>query len=502
MKILHRSQIQEADQQTIALEPISSIALMERAAKACLEWIVQRYDNNQPFWLICGSGNNGGDGLALYRLLTTKKYPCRLFEYPMGQNPSKDYTQNRKRIQEEDIKKLTPDIFDSLHKEVILIDALLGTGLNRPVTGALKKIIQTLNALPNLVFSIDIPSGLFSEFNGDNPSQGIVQAHHTLSFQMPKLAFLLPEMGAKAGQFHLLDIRLLPSYLKEAKTHHYYLTSQMANSCFRPPNKFDHKGINGHHLLMAGSKGKMGAAVLAAQAALRTGLGKLSILTPQCGVEILQNTIPEAMVETNTGKYCLSGYYGLKYDTVSLGPGLGTDSETKDFLETFFTENNAQMVIDADAINLIALHPEWISKLPKNTILTPHPKEFEKLVGTWKDDKDKLERLTGFSQQNQLICILKGAHTAIALADGNIWFNSSGNPGMATAGSGDVLTGIIGGLLAKGYPPETAALLGVYAHGRAADIRRKSLSIPFMLASDIIDGLNGVWKEMENTVRK
>jgi NAD(P)H-hydrate epimerase len=219
-------------------------------------------------------------------------------------------------------------------------------------------------------------------------------------------------------------------------------------------------------------------------------------------VEILQNTIPEAIVETNTGKYCLSGYYGLKYDTVSLGPGLGTDSETKDFLETFFTENNAQMVIDADAINLIAAHPEWIDKLPKNTILTPHPKEFERLVGAWKDDKEKLERLSHFAQKNQLICVLKGAHTAIALPDGKIWFNSSGNPGMATAGSGDVLTGIIGGLLAKAYTPETAALLGVYAHGRAADLQCQFLSPPFMLASDIIDGLNEVWKEMENSAQK
>lgn len=502
MKILHQSQIQEADRQTIAQEPITSIDLMDRAAMACREWIVERYDNSQSFCLLCGTGNNGGDGLALYRLLTDKQYPCTLFEFPLGQNPTKDYAQNRKRVNIAKIQKLSPEGLSSLPKDVIIIDGLLGTGLNRPVSGALKKIIQTLNTLPNLVFSIDIPSGLFSEFNGDNPSQGIIQAHHTLSFQMPKLAFLLPEMGAKAGQFHLLDIRLLPSYLKEVKTHHYYLTSQMANSCFRPPNKFDHKGINGHHLLMAGSKGKMGAAVLAAQAALRTGLGKLSILTPQCGVEILQNTIPEAIVETNTGKYCLSGYYGLKYDTVSLGPGLGTDSETKDFLETFFTENNAQMVIDADAINLIAAHPEWIDKLPKNTILTPHPKEFERLVGAWKDDKEKLERLSHFAQKNQLICVLKGAHTAIALPDGKIWFNSSGNPGMATAGSGDVLTGIIGGLLAKAYTPETAALLGVYAHGRAADLQCQFLSPPFMLASDIIDGLNEVWKEMENSAQK
>jgi NAD(P)H-hydrate epimerase len=387
MKILHQSQIQEADRQTIAQEPITSIDLMDRAAMACREWIVERYDNSQSFCLLCGTGNNGGDGLALYRLLTDKQYPCTLFEFPLGQNPTKDYAQNRKRVNIAKIQKLSPEGLSSLPKDVIIIDGLLGTGLNRPVSGALKKIIQTLNTLPNLVFSIDIPSGLFSEFNGDNPSQGIVQAHHTLSFQMPKLAFLLPEMGAKAGQFHLLDIRLLPSYLKEVKTNHYYLTSQIANSCFRPPNKFDHKGINGHHLLMAGSKGKMGAAVLAAQAALRTGLGKLSILTPQCGVEILQNTIPEAMVETNTGKYCLSGYYGLKYDTVSLGPGLGTDSETKDFLETFFTKTIPKWsLMPMPSTSLLPI-PNGLTNSQKTPYSPPIPKSLKDWLGLGKKTK-------------------------------------------------------------------------------------------------------------------
>ncbi|MBL6665982.1 MAG: NAD(P)H-hydrate dehydratase [Flavobacteriaceae bacterium] len=380
---------------------------------------------------------------------------------------------------------------------MIIIDGLLGTRLNRPVSGVLKKIIQALNSLPNTVLSIDIPSGLFPEFNGENAADGIVQAQHTLSFHAPKLAFLLPEQGEKAGQFHLLDIKLSASFIDEVETPHHYLTSEMAKSRYLSSAKFDHKGTNGHLLLMAGSKGKMGAATLAAKAALRTGLGKLSILTPQCGVEILQNTVSEAMIEFNKGKDCLSGHYGLNHSTISMGPGLGTHSETQHFLNSVFTQSQAAMVIDADAINLLAAQPELLKKLLPNSILTPHPKEFERLIGRWKDDQEKLERLRDFVQNNQLICILKGAHTAIALPDGNIWFNSSGNPGMATAGSGDVLAGIIGGLLAKGYTPESAALMGVYAHGRAADLQGQLLSYPFMLASDIINGLNEVWMEME-----
>lgn len=502
MKILNQSQIREADRQTIRMEPIASIELMERAAKACFHWICQRYDTDQKFALLCGTGNNGGDGLAIYRMLREKKYPCRLFEYLLGQKPGIDYTQNRKRIKVEDIKKLNPEDLSSLPKEIILIDALLGTGLNRPTEGPLKKIIQALNALPNTILSIDIPSGLFSDFNTDNPPEGIVQATHTISFQMPKLSFLLPECGEKVGHFHLLDIGILPSYLEKVKTPYHYLTPKIAESFFKSPKKFDHKGNNGHLLLIAGSSGKMGAAVLAAQAALRTGTGKLSVLTPRCGIEVLQNSVPEAMIEINTGINSISGFYGSDYSAISIGPGMGTATETKDHFKSVLTSSTAQMVIDADAINLIAADAELKEQLPKNAILTPHPKEFERLVGPWKNDQEKLKRLGLLAQNHQLICVLKGAHTAIALPDGHIWFNSSGNPGMATAGSGDVLTGIIGGLLAKGYAPESAALLGVYAHGRAADLQSEFLSTPFMLASDIINGLNWVWREIENAAQK
>ena len=497
MKILQKSEIKEADRQTILMEPISSLELMERAANACFHWILQHYSTSQKFCLLCGSGNNGGDGLALYRMLCEKKYTCTLFEYQLGMDPAEDYSLNKLKIGNKKIKALTPESISNIQKNEIIIDALLGTGLNRPVKGTLKKIIQALNTLPNTVLSIDTPSGLFSDFNTDNPPDGILQANHTLSFQMPKLSFLLPECGDKAGHFHLLDIGILPSYLKKIKTPYHYLTPKIAESFFKPPKKFDHKGSNGHLLLIAGSVGKMGATVLAAKAALRTGTGKLSVLTPRCGIKILQTTIPEAVIELNSGVNAISGYYGLNYKTISIGPGMGTAKETKDYLQSVLVSSKAQMVVDADAINLIAAHPELKEQLPKNTILTPHPKEFERLVGSWKNDQDKLERLSRFTKNHQIICVLKGAHTAIAFSDGNIWFNSSGNPAMATSGSGDVLTGIIGGLLSQGYSPKEASLLGVYAHGFAADIRIKALSKPYLLASDIIKGLNGVWKSME-----
>ena len=497
MKILQKSQIQEADRQTICLEPIASIELMERAAKACFQWICQHYNTDQKFTLLCGTGNNGGDGLALYRMLRQKKYSCTLFEFPLGKTPSEDYSQNKLKIGKENINALTSESLSKIQKDEIIIDALLGTGLNRPVKGTLKTIIQTLNALPNTILSIDIPSGLFSDFNTDNPPEGIVQATHTLSFQMPKLSFLLPECGEKAGHFHLLDIGILPSYLEKVKTPYHYLTPKIAESFFKSPKKFDHKDNNGHLLLIAGSSGKIGAAVLAAQAALRTGSGKLSVLTPRCGIEILQNSIPEAMIEINNGINLISGYYGLEYKVIAMGPGIGTTAETKDYLQSVLVSSKAQMVIDADAINLIATHAQLKEQLPKNTILTPHPKEFERLVGSWKNESEKLDRLTDFCQKHHVICLLKGAHTVMAMPDGKLWFNSSGNPGMATAGSGDVLTGIIGGLLAKGYSPKEASLLGVYAHGFAADIKIQALSQPYLLASDIIKGLNSVWKTME-----
>lgn len=499
MKILNSSQIRETDRQTIACEPIASIELMERAAIACRDWIIERFTPAQSFSIICGSGNNGGDGLALFRLLTEKKYPCQLYVFPLEKQPSPDYRENLTKINPNQVGKLTPKNLSLISDNDIIIDALLGSGLNRPVAGPLKKIIQILNGLHNTVISIDLPSGLFCEHNANNPAEGIVQADHTLTFQNPKLAFLLPERGQKAGTFDVLDIGLLPSFMEKISTSNYYLTADEACSYYRPSQKFDHKGSNGHLLLIAGSRGKMGAAVLAAKAAMRSGLGKLSVLSPLCGIDILQNSVPEAMVEINNGNYFISGYYGLKYSTIALGPGLGTAPETMAFFKALLSENPSQMVIDADAINLLATQPDLLKKLPENSILTPHPKEFERLVGPWKDDQEKLERLRGFVIENQLICVLKGAHSAIALPNGNIWFNSSGHPGMATAGSGDVLTGIIGGLLVKGYAPETATLLGVYAHGRSADLLASTLSVPFMLASDLISGLNAVWKEMESS---
>ncbi len=498
MKILNQLQIHEADRQTIRMEPIASIDLMERAAKACFEWICQNYNTDKKLILLCGTGNNGGDGLALYRMLRQKKYKCTLFEFELGKISSHDYNLNKSKIAEENFKELTHESLSQIQKNEVIIDAILGTGLNRPVEGSLKRIIQVLNGMPNTILSIDIPTGLFSDFNHENHPNGIVKATHTLSFQMPKLAFLLPEYGEKSGHFDLLDIGILPSYLEKVSTPYHYLTAEKAKIYFKTPKKFDHKGSNGNLLLIAGSRGKMGAAILAARAALRTGAGKLSVLTPKCGIDILQNTIPEAIIETNYGVNSISGYYDLNYNTISIGPGMGTNSDAKKFLESVLTSSSAQMVIDADAINIIAEHPKLKEILPKNSIITPHPKEFERLVGSWKTEQEKLKLLIQFSANHNLICILKGAHSAIALPDGNIWFNSSGNPAMATAGSGDVLTGIIGGLLAKGYTPMEASLMGVFAHGYSADILCESISPAFMLASDLINGLNSVWRKFEN----
>jgi hydroxyethylthiazole kinase-like uncharacterized protein yjeF len=498
MKILNRIQILEADRQTLRKASISSTALMERSAMACMHWITAHYTTNQVFAIFCGTGNNGGDGMALCRLLTEKKYNCSLYEYPLSETPAKDYQLNKAKIKGTSIKKLTAKAVASLPGNVVVIDALLGTGTNRPVEGVLKEILCGLNQLPNPVISIDTPSGLMSEYNSKNPAEGIVQAQHTLSFLRPKLAFLLPERGGKAGIFHLLDIGLDPKFLEEVKTPLRYLTVEKTKNIYRSPNKFDHKGNNGHLLVVGGSKGKMGAVVLAAKAGMRTGAGKLSVLCPQSGIEILQKSIPEVMIENNSGIDSISGYYGLNHNTIAVGPGMGTDPQTTAFMTSLLSQPKAQLVIDADALNMMAKEKQLLKKLPKNTVLTPHPKEFERWVGSWQNDQQKIQLLTDLTERYQVICVLKGAHTAVALPNGSVWFNSSGNPGMATAGSGDVLTGIIGGLMAKGYTPEDAALLGVYAHGRAADIISRSMNYNFMMASDIIRGLNEVWMELEN----
>lgn len=497
MKILSADEIRQWDQYTIQHEPVSSIELMERAAAKCTDWLISHYPDAVLFQIFCGKGNNGGDGLAIARMLLQKKYAVTVFILEFGHLGTQDFQTNLTRLHqlpEADIHFIQSEQhFYPFEKGQIVIDALLGSGINRQIEGVTEELVKHINNSGCDIVAIDIPSGLFV----DHSSVGnvAVQANHTLSFQAYKPAFLVAENANAVGEVHLLDIGLHPDFYRSIASRFELLEENSILSIHKPRKKFAHKGHYGHALLIAGSYGKMGAAVLAAKACLRSGVGLLTCHIPKIGYEILQSTVPEAMVETDFNTSIVTKYEGdlSRYDTIGIGPGIGTATETKMMLHEIFDAYRSPVVLDADALNLLSSQQDLIKLIPSGSILTPHPKEFERLFGETANDFDRIQLAMQKAGELNCVIIVKGHHTLIATPGGHGFFNSTGNPGMATAGSGDVLTGILTGLLAQGYSSVETAILGVYIHGLAGDLAANEISMEAMLAGDIIKNLGNAF---------
>jgi NAD(P)H-hydrate epimerase len=366
-----------------------------------------------------------------------------------------------------------------------LIDAVFGSGLSRPVEGLYADVIRRINEANAIRIAVDIPSGL----RADAPSQGeVVKARYTVSFQLPKLGFLFPNNALFVGEWCLVDIGLGKEFLKKERVAHFYLTPKDIRKRLKTRSQFDHKGTYGHALLVAGSLGKIGAAVLASRATLRAGVGLLTVHIPTCGYVVLQGSVPEAMVTQDvSADHITSVASPEKYTTIGIGPGLGQAQPTVAAVGRLLRQFSKPMVIDADALNILAAHSELLQTVPPGSILTPHPREFERLVGSWKDDFQRLELQKRLAERLKCVVVLKGAHTSIAAPDRTVYFNATGNPGMATGGTGDVLTGLLTGLLAQGYEPVDAAILGVYLHGLAGDLAARELGQESLIASDLVD---------------
>lgn len=499
MKILSAEQIREADAYTIKHEPISSTDLMERAATACYHWLAHHYATDTHFTVFCGIGNNGGDGLVIARLLAQNGYDVKTIVVDFSNKHAQDFTLNEERLLSsgQDINYVKQnDELPELLPHTIVVDAIFGTGLNKAIQGFPADVVNYINAQHLEVVAVDMPSGCFAD--DISTDEAIVKATHTLSFQWPKLSFLFPETAAFVGQWHILDIGLHEDFIQSCFSPFYYLDKHTVQGLLTIRDKFSHKGTYGHALIIAGSKGKMGAAALSTKACLRSGAGLVSVFVPECGYTIMQTSVPEAMVFTDKDNSIISDIYLNSDDfTLGLGPGLGTDELTASTLLDVVRKASKPMVLDADALNILAKYPDALNHLPENSILTPHPKEFERLAGKSENSLEQLENQRIFSEKYRCIIVLKGAHTAIALPDGTVYFNATGNPGMATGGSGDVLTGIITGLLAQHYTPEHAAIAGVYLHGLAGDIAKEDLGENALIASDIIAYLPKAFKAIK-----
>lgn len=495
MKIFSAQQIRDADAYTIKHTPISSLDLMERAAGACTTWICKHYGPEIPVYIYCGMGNNGGDGLAIARLLRNRGYNAHAYILHHSEKASADHVANRAALLQKYPQALH-DIPDTTSipappADVLIIDAILGTGLSRPVDGWVAGIIQQLQALyaTHTIIAIDLPSGMRADSSSVNAP--VVKAHHTLSFEFYKLAFLFPENAGITGEVHILPIGLHPDYINQTPTPFHISEISLIKSIYKPRSPFAHKGTYGHALLVAGSEGKMGAAILSAKSCLRAGVGLLSCHVPKCGYTIMQIAVPPAMCIIDEQYDHSSGFQTdvAKYKVIGIGPGIGTAAGTAWALERLFEQYRQPMVLDADALNIIATTPGLIDKVPAGSLLTPHPKEFERLFGKTADNSEQLKVLSHQAIEKGLCILLKGRYTAMAFPDGSIYFNTTGNPGMATGGSGDVLTGILTSLLSQGYHSKDAMLMGVYLHGLAGDYAAETLSQEAMTAEDIIDYL-------------
>ncbi len=496
MKILSAAQIKELDAYTIQHEPVASIDLMERACRAFTSWFVEQYDATHRVGIICGTGNNGGDGLGIARMLHDWNYPVKVWMVRGGVNETSDFQTNLQRLDPKiQVVEITSDPKPELFEDrTILIDAIFGAGLSRPVDGIYEELIDCLNSSKAIRIAVDIPSGMFA----DKHSEGeIFRAHHTVSFQLPKLSFIMPENNLFTGAWHLVDIGLSNKGLQEIQSPYYLTTLKTIRKIWKPRSRFDHKGKFGHALLIAGSKGKMGACILSAKAALRSGVGLLTVQVPQSGNPIIQAVVPEAMALIDSSDDYFSEQKSEDhFTTIGIGPGLGQHADTKHALAQLFEKFNKPMVIDADALNLLSAHAELQHLIPAGSILTPHPKEFERLVGAWTNDFERLVKLQRFSKKITSVVVLKGAYTTIACPSGNVYFNPTGNPGMATGGSGDVLTGILTGLLAQGYSAEETSLLGTYVHGLAGDLAAREKGMTSLIAGDLIDFLPMAFKKL------
>lgn len=499
MKILTTLQLKELDNYTIKNQNISAIDLMEKAANTCFDWIINQFDIKDKHTVICGQGNNGGDGVVLARLLSESDYQVECILIQNSHKTTSSHEVNLKRLEKTNCTIKTIANEGELNKmdlsDRIVIDSIFGLGLSRPIEGLFGKVIKRINENETKrVISIDVPSGMYCD-QLNSELDIIVQADYTLTFHSPKQTFFFPEAGNFVGKVVILDIGLDREIAASMEGTNYYLSPKSVQNVLKKRATFTHKGSYGHANILAGSQGKMGAAVLMAKGATYAGAGLVTATIPSTGLNIMQTSLPTAMCDIHYGEKVLSGEIEIdEKHTYGIGPGIGKTSSTVEFLYTFLNKIKAPVVLDADALNIISDHPELLDGLPENSILTPHIKEFQRLVGKTKNSHERIKKLISFSTQHKVFVILKDARTIICSPKGECFYSLNGSPGMATGGSGDVLTGILTGILAQGYSSEQTCKIGMILHGIAGELAAKKHSEYAMTAESILEEIGNGFK--------
>ncbi len=501
MKIFNAAQIQKWDAFTIEDQKISSLDLMERAATACFEWICHHITlENRTLCFFCGVGNNGGDGLVMARKFHEKGHAVCVYIVHFSTDQSQNFKKNLKRLNDLEVAVnhiRSNDFQIEIGTDDLVIDAIFGTGISREITGFTAKLIQLINNLGREIISIDMPSGLTTDSRLSG-GQIAINAYKTLTFQSPKLNLLLPDYAKFSGEIVVIDIGLSKKYLSIESSSANYTDFDLVKSFYKKRKRFDHKGTFGHSLMMGGSYGKIGAVALSTKAALRTGSGLVTAFVPKCGYDILQNSVPEAMVEVDSDFQLAYFNFKVNPSVIGVGMGMGTSDITTEGFLRFLKHNTLPLVIDADGINILSKNIDYLDLLPPETILTPHPRELERLIGKWSNDYEKIDLMTKFSEMYNCILVIKGANTLVVYKQEK-YFNSTGNPGLSKGGSGDVLTGMITGLLAQKYKPIIATVMGIYLHGSAADrALEDGISEESMIASDVIKYINHAFADFSS----
>lgn len=498
MKIFTSDNIRLIDSATCELQNITSVDLMERAAQAVSYELISMFLPSRRIVIIAGPGNNGGDALTVARMLIEQGYKkVEVFLFNVKKKLSHDCEQARNRLLEMDDevdftevqKEFTPPYLSS---NDVVVDGLFGSGLKQPLSGGFVAVASYINDSGAYVVSIDMPSGMFGEWNDNVSRRNMVHANLTLTFQFPRLSFFFEENYKQnvLSDWKLIDIDLDRHKMKELQTNYIFVESRNVRPLLAPRDKFAGKRNYGSALLMAGSTGMMGAAVMCARATLRSGAGLVTVHSAHRGLEILQTAVPEAMFEPDRGEhFIIDMKVHHDHKVVAIGPGIGTQDATIDALETLLKTTKQQLLLDADALNCISKRPALLTMLPPKTIITPHVGEFDRLFGEQKSSEARLLKAIEVAKYYNIIIVLKGHYTATIRPTGKVYFNSTGNPGMATAGSGDVLTGVIAAFLAQGLLPEQAATLGAYVHGLAGDLAVAETGEYGLMASDIANNI-------------
>ena len=501
MKIYTPEQTRKLDALTIKHQKINSWELMERASMTFVNWFLE-HTSVKPdtrVHILCGTGNNGGDGMAIARILHSLSFDISVYLLRVNDSESKDFKRNYELLKEIPLEAKEVEQFEDLSNiwpEDFVIDAVMGAGLNRPLEQKWCNILDYVS-FEAANISIDIPSGLYSNQASFHPG---FKADTTYTFHFPKLSFFMPENQDEVGDWVIGDIGLAEEEIEfdaAFETNNHFLNADMVSFLLRDRKPHDHKGTFGHALMIAGSYGKIGAAVLAAKATLRAGAGLVTVHAPKSAYQILQISFPEAMVDVDKHEYVFSECEDLdKYEAIGIGPGLGTNDLTVKAFSDLLEKAKIPLVIDADSLNILAENKELLDLIPENSILTPHPKEFERLFGETENSFDRLEIMRSIAQSYKIYIILKGGNTTIMTPEGIAYFNATGNPGMATGGSGDVLTGILTGLMASGYSSLETCAVGIYLHGLAGDIAAEELEQESLLAGDIVKCLGKAFREL------